>query len=127
MQTSSITRPKGMKMEDQSILALLFGGGGSLAGVALTKGIDYLNLRRREARGDRRQAEQGWGNLIDRLEERLTATERKADDAERRATDCEHRHANCQATVTVLMGALNETRGKLGLPQISADLNEAQA
>lgn len=126
MQPQSNTRPGGMKVDDQSILAALFGGGG-LAGVAVTKGFDYLKSRRRAASGDRRQAEHGWGNLIDRLEKRLEKTEKQAEAAELRSTDCEHRHAHCEATVTVVMGALNETRGKLGLPPISADLNEAQA
>lgn len=96
------------------------------SGVGLTKLFDYLKLRRREASGDRRTTEAGWGKLISRLEKRLDLTEQKADDADKRVNECEARHADCERTVMGLAMelnetrmALNETRKQVGMPPVA--------
>ncbi len=89
----------------------LIAAAGTAAGVGISKLFDYLKLRRREASGDRRQTEAGWGKLIDRLEKRL-------DKSDKRVDECEARHDECQRTVVNLTRALNETREQVGMPPV---------
>lgn len=107
---------------DNSLLAILLGGG-SVLGVVVTKGFDYLKARLRKSTGDRRQAESGLERLVKRLETRLDSTEKdalaarqKAEQTANRLVECERRHAVCTAQVTVLKDALNQALEKLHLP-----------
>lgn len=112
---------------EPSWLAALVGGG-SVLGVAISKGLDFFKARRMLASGDRRQAERGLGKLIDRLEKRLDATEKDARSAAKdaheaalRLAECEHGHASCRTRLSLLTAAMNEMRDAAGMELLPVD------